>query len=107
MRTVPEHEYTTYPRRFNAYKWFKPLLVGLLFAVFYLILGLAVTLITKVLFGSSVASSGYDDMDFYSAAGVFYNAAAAFVFIPSLICAALIVRDRPVSSYWSSMGGWR
>ena len=65
MRAVTEHDYATYPRRFNAYKWYKSLLVGLLFLIF------------------------------------------AAIVIPCLFFAALIVRDRPVSSYFSSMGGWR
>ena len=40
MRGVTEHGYTTYPRRFEGYAWYKPLLVGLVFAVLYLILSL-------------------------------------------------------------------
>lgn len=103
-----EHEYTTYPRRFDAYRWYKPLLVGLLFLIFDAIFGLGlIELLTKALFGATVSSTGYDDMDFFSAAGAFNNGAAAAAVIPCLILAALIVKDRPVSSYFSSMGGWR
>ena len=108
MRTFAEHEYTTYPRRFNAYRWYKPLLVGLLMLLFDAILSLGlIDLLTKALFGTMVSSTGYDDMDFFSAAGAFNNGAAAAAVIPCLILAALIVKDRPVSSYFSSMGGWR
>ena len=107
MRTVSEHEYTTYPRRFATYKWYKPLLVGAMFIVFLLICITAVDLISKAAFGSIVTDTGYDDMDFFTAAGAFSNGAKAAVVIPCLILAALIVKDRPVSSYWSSMGGWR
>ncbi|MBO5556018.1 MAG: CPBP family intramembrane metalloprotease [Oscillospiraceae bacterium] len=46
-------------------------------------------------------------MDFYSAAGAFYQCVSAASVIPCLLLAAVIVRDRPISSYFSSMGGWR
>ena len=107
MRTVKEHEFTTYPRRFNTYKWYKPLVTGVLFLVFMLIASLAVDLISKAVFGSVVTDTGYDDMDLFTAAGAFSNGAKAAIFVPCLILAALIVKDRPVSSYFSSMGGWR
>lgn len=108
MRTVNEHDYATYPRRFYGYKWYKPLLVGLLFVVFNIIAMLAIDPLTKLLFSTTVnQTSGYDGMDFFSAAGAFNNGAAAAVVIPCLLLAALIVKDRPLSSYYSSMGGWR
>ncbi|HCK87618.1 MAG TPA: hypothetical protein DHW39_02300 [Erysipelotrichaceae bacterium] len=62
---------------------------------------------TSLIFHTTVTASGYDDLDFYSAAGVFFNGAMTAIYIPSLMSAALIVKDRPVSSYFSSMGGWR
>ncbi|MBR0418835.1 MAG: CPBP family intramembrane metalloprotease [Erysipelotrichaceae bacterium] len=107
MRTFTERDYITYPRRFKAYRWYKPLLVAVLFAVFLLISMFGIELITKVIFKTVVSDHGYDDMDFYSAPGAFYNGAMAAIVIPCLIFAALIVKDRPVSSYFSSMGGWR
>ena len=107
MKTVSEHDYATYPRRFNGYKWHKPLVVGLLYAVFNVITNVAIDQITKSLFSASISSTGYDDIDFFTAAGAFYNGAMAAMVAPCLILAALIVKDRPVSSYFSSMGGWR
>ena len=108
MRTVTEHGYATYPRRFAPYMWYKPLLTGLLFALFAAVFNLGfLGLITKVLFWAVEQSAGYDGMDFYSAGGAFYNGVSAASVIPCLFLAALIVRDRPVSSYLSSMGGWR
>jgi len=110
MKAPTEREYTTYPRRFNSYAWFKPLLVGVLYTVLSLVSMLAVTFLTKLLFGaasSADAAVGYDGMDFYTAAGAFENGAAAAAAVPSMLLAALIVRDRPISSYFSSMGGWR
>ena len=105
--TVEEREYTTYPRRFAGYKWYKPLLVGVLFVVFFLLFQLAIELVMDVALGGSANQSGYDDMDFFSTAGAFENGARAVVFIPALLFAARIVNDRPISSYFSSMGGWR
>ena len=107
MKTIAEHDFTTYPRRFDAYRWHKPLLVDLLFAVFIVIALFSIEAITRAVFGVSVSSTGYDDMDFFSAAGAFNNAATAAAVIPCLLLAALIVKDRPISSYFSSMGGWR
>ena len=82
MKTVSEHGYATYPRRFDGYKWYKPLLVGLLYAVFSIISMIVIELITKLLLSASVSSTGYDDMDFFTTAGAFYNGAAASVAMP-------------------------
>lgn len=106
---LDEHEFITYPRRFNGYSWFKPLLVGLIYGVLSIVFMLAVTALTRLLFGTGTVntSTGYDGMDFYTAAGAFENGATAAIAVPSILIAALIVRDRPISSYFSSMGGWR
>lgn len=107
MREIKEHDYATYPRRFATYKWFKPILTGLLFAVLSLFGMYAVDIITRLVFKQVVYSSGYDTMDFYSAAGAFNNGAMAALSVPCLLLAVLIVKERPISSYFSSMGGWR
>ena len=107
MRTITEHGYTTYPRRFVSYAWYKPLIVGVLFFVFAFICSVAIDPITKLIFGATGSSTGYDDMDFYTAAGAFNSTVEAVLPVMGLVIAALIVRDRPLSSYFSSMGGWR
>lgn len=107
MNTVNERDFTTYPRQFKAYRWFKPLLSGILSIIFAFLFAALVYLITSVAFHTNVSSTGYDDMDFYSAAGAFFNGAMMAIFIPSILLAAAIVKDRPRSSYFSSMGGWR
>ena len=53
------------------YRWFKPLLVGLLSVVFFFLFLSLVYLVTSLAFHTTVTSTGYDDLDFYSAAGVF------------------------------------
>ena len=75
MKTISERDFTTYPRQFKAYRWFKPLLTGLLFVLFFFLFVSFVYLITRPAFHTTVSSSGYDDLDFYSAAGAFFNGA--------------------------------
>ncbi len=107
METVKNREFTTYPRNFIRYRWFRPILVGLLLIVFYLLLASLVFLITSLVFHTTVTGTGYDDLNYYTAVGAFYNCSLSAIYIPSLLFAALIVKDRPFSSYFSSMGGWR
>lgn len=83
-------------------------MVGLIYFIFVFIMNIVViTLLMKTLFGTTVSSTGYDDMDFFTSAGAFQNGVSSATVIPCLLLAALIVRDRPISSYFSSMGGWR
>ena len=110
MKPVPEHEYPTYPRRFLSYRWFKPLLAGLLFAVLYLGSTVAIVLLGALNQGGlesvmKIAGS-YDTMDVSSGPGILLNLGSLAVAIPLLALTALIVRDRPFSSYSSARGGW-
>ena len=110
MRPVPEHEYPTYPRRFISYRWFKPLLAGLLFSVLYLGVNVAIVLAGAINQGGlesvmNIAGS-YDQMDVSSAPGILLNLGTLAIAIPLLALTALIVRDRPFSSYSSARGGW-
>ena len=110
MKPVPEHEYPTYPRRFISYRWFKPLLAGLLFAVLYLGSNVAIVLLGALNQGGlesvmKIAGS-YDTMDVSSGPGILLNLGSLAVAIPLLALTALIVRDRPFSSYSSARGGW-
>lgn len=107
MKMINDHDFATYPRQFKTYRWYKPLLVGLLFIVFYFLFASLVYLITSLVFHTTVSSTGYDNLDFYSVAGAFYNCAIEAIYIPSFALAAMIMKDRPFSSYLSSMGGWR
>lgn len=107
MKSVSKHDYPTYPRQFLAYRWFKPLLVALLFGVFFLLFTALVYLNTSLVFHTTVSSTSYDDLNFYTAAGAFFNCLMTAIHIPSFLFASLIVKDRPFSSYLSSMGGWR
>ena len=99
------YEYTTFPRAFVTYAWFKPLLVALLTAAFTLmIIGITVLigllwlgdpgLMGEVLTNST---SAY----FYSGPGLLIAAGGVAGFLPALALAERIVRGRPFSSYSS------
>ena len=104
------YEYTTYPLRFVTYKWYKPLLVGLLGFLFMLLFQI-VELVVAVAWAGDVnflysLSTNYDDMNPYTAPGALVLIGGVAALLPALAVAALIVRDRPFSSYSSSRGGW-
>ena len=103
-----QHEYVTYGRRFISYKWYKPLLVGL---VLGLIIGSGaicalVMLNHEAVEASGVLLNGYENMDVSSVTGVMVNLGGLAILIPLLWIASKIVKDRPFSSYSSSRGGW-
>ncbi len=110
MKPVPEHEYPTYPRRFISYRWFKPILVALIFFVLYMGATVAMVVAGAVQQGGIEnvmnIAGGYDNMDVASIPGILLNLGSLAIAIPILALAALIVRDRPFSSYSSARGGW-
>ena len=63
MRTFTERDYITYPRRFKTYRWYKPILIALLFGFFLVISMFSIELITKAVFKAIVDGQGYDDKD--------------------------------------------
>ena len=110
MKPVPEHEYPTYSRRFLSYRWFKPILVALLFFALYMGATVAMVVAGAIQQGGIEnvmdIAGGYDNMDVASIPGIMLNLGSLAIAIPILALAALIVRDRPFSSYSSARGGW-
>ena len=110
MKPVPEHEYPTYPRRFLSYRWFKPILVALLFFALYMGATVAMVVAGAIQQGGIEnimdIAGGYDNMDVASIPGILLNLGSLAIAIPILALTALIVRDRPFSSYSSARGGW-
>ncbi len=110
MKPVPEHEYPTYPRRFISYRWFKPILVALIFFVLYIGAGVVIVTAGAVSQGGIEnimdITGGYDNMDVASISGIVLNLGSLAIAIPILALAARIVGDRPFSSYSSARGGW-
>lgn len=112
-----KHVYPTYGRQFLAYRWYKPILVGLLFSIFYLLFTVALVIGMGVLQGVQTGSPdltelfeqlelGYDGMDLADPMQCLFSLGGLAIMIPSLWLASIIVRDRPFSSYSSSRGGW-
>ena len=104
------YEYTTFPRVFVTYAWFKPLLVGLLTAVFsFMILGITI-LIGLLWLGDPglviEALTSNSSPYFYSGPGLLMAVGGVSGMLPALALAERIVRGRPFSSYSSSRGGW-
>ena len=111
-RQIPAHEYGTYPLRFERYRWFKPILTGLIAFVIFLFLSNLVAGTAAALSGDlegflEAMAGGYDTFDAFSAAGALATLGSIAVMIPSILIASKIVRDRPFSSYGSAMGGFR
>lgn len=107
-------EYTTYPRTLEKYRWFKPVLTAILSVVFWFILQMVIFAAAYAASGSqagfgefmSNAGGGYDDMDVYSVAGILMSMGLIAAYIPALLFAMLITRERPVKTLFSSRGGW-
>ena len=112
-----EHSYPTYGRQFRSYRWYKPILVFILFALFFVLAGAALVFIVASASGTglngaignttnTIFSDSYDDMDLANMWQTVVNLGSVVLMIPALWLAAVIVRDRPYSSYSSSRGGW-
>ena len=101
-------DYITFPRTFEKYKWYKPLLVLVIGAIVYLVLQTLIFAILGIVYGfdviSPLVSGGYEALN--SELGSYISYLSVAIFIPSIYIASRIVRDRPFSSYSSSRGGW-
>ncbi|WP_296853702.1 CPBP family intramembrane glutamic endopeptidase [uncultured Methanobrevibacter sp.] len=101
-------EYITFPRTFEKYRWYKPILVFIIGAIIYLILSLILIAVFSAIYGENIMAQllrgGYEVMN--SEIGEIYSHLAIAIMIPSLYLATKIVKDRPFSSYSSSRGGW-
>lgn len=116
-----KHVYPTYGRQFDSYRWYKPVFTGALFAAIYMVLTLAGIMAVRIWAGAAagdttgtdtmnkmmeIISGGYDTMDMSDPLQSVLQLGSLAIAIPSLWLASLIVRDRPMSSYSSSRGGW-
>ena len=110
------YDFLTHPKNFKAYKWYKPLLVLLLTAVFFLILSNCMSVLIFIIETAqghdasklfAAVKGGYDSFNAYTLSGALFSLGSLAIFIPSLLFASLIVGDRPFSSYSSAKGGWR
>ena len=101
-------DYITFPRTFESYRWYKPILVFILGSIIYLILGTAITVSFYVIVGPdfvmSVFRGGYEVL--ISPMAIFFTDLLIIILIPAIYLASKIIKDRPFSSYSSSRGGW-
>ena len=101
-------EFITFPRSFEKYKWYKPILVFVLGLIIFLVLTLLITVIFSGIYGENIimqiTTGGYEALD--NEIGQIFTDLGVIIMIPSLFLATKIVKDRPFSSYSSSRGGW-
>ena len=113
-----EHSYPVYGRQFKSYRWYKPIIVGVLFVVVYLFLSLVLTVGVTFYVGKGLTpdalmpvlkdlvATNYDSMELANAWQSVISLGCVAMMIPALWLASVIVRDRPFSSYSSARGGW-
>ena len=94
-------EYITFPRSFEKYKWYKPILVFILTLIIFLVLSIVLTLVFKTIYGddliSKLMTGGYEILD--TEMGQIFTDLGVIILIPSLYLSTKIVKDRPFSSY--------
>ncbi len=102
-------DYITYPRTFDKYKWYRPLLTIIIAAILYFVFQILIAMIFSVIYGGSVVNSvlsgGYETLD-TSDASIYISYLSIFVFVPAIYIANRLVGKRPFSSIGSSRGGW-
>ncbi len=98
-------DYVTFPRTFENYAWYKPIIVFIIATILMFIIQGVVFLGIALVFGldelRTLGSSGLN-----SAFSIIITDLIIFMFVPALYVASKIVKDRPFSSYSSSRGGW-
>ena len=101
-------DYITFPKTFENYRWYKPILVFIVSLIITLILSAVILAVFYLLVGFDfirlVFQGGYEA--FNSPLAILFSDLIIIVFIPALYLASKIVKDRPFSSYSSSRGGW-
>lgn len=101
-------EFITFPKTFEKYKWYKPILVFIVGLILFAIFSVTIILACYGIYGESFVTSlingGYEVLN--SEAGLIVTDLGVIIMIPALYLATKIVRDRPFSSYSSSRGGW-
>lgn len=102
-------DYVTFPRTFEKYKWYKPLIILVLVAILYFVFQIILAVLFNTIYGGNVIGGivygGYETLN-TSDASVYFSYLSIAMLIPAMYIASKIVRDRPFSSYASSRGGW-
>lgn len=104
-------DYVTYPRQFVTYRWYRPLITGVLMAVILLVCSFILIEIVSAATGNSgsiteMIKGGYDTMDAYTGPGALLSLGNLALIIPVLALANKMAGRRTFKSYLSSRGGW-
>ena len=98
----PAPDYLTYPLCFDTWRWYKPLLTGLMVLALTAVSIIAASALL-VFLGVRAPERGTEAFAVYGALMSEYLSAAELLW---LFLASKAVKDRPFSSYASSRGGW-
>ena len=101
-------EFITFPKTFEKYRWYKPILVFIIGLILMFIFQGILLVVFGAIYGESamdiITGGGYEVLN--TNLGEIFSDLSVIVMIPALYIATKIVRDRPFSSYASSRGGW-
>ncbi|MBR3155734.1 MAG: CPBP family intramembrane metalloprotease [Methanobrevibacter sp.] len=101
-------DFITYPKTFEKYRWYKPILVFIIGLILMFIFQGILLVVFGAIYGESamdiITGGGYEVLN--TNLGEIFSDLSVIVMIPALYIATKIVRDRPFSSYASSRGGW-
>ena len=100
-------EFISFPKTFEKYKWYKPILVFIIGLIIMLILQGIILIVFSAIYGENIIelfTSGYEVLN--TEWGEIVSDLSVIIMIPALYIATKIVRDRPFSSYASSRGGF-
>lgn len=102
------YDFIRFPRTFDNYKWYKPILVFIIALISFFVFQLIVVICFSRIYGfdliNTLMGSGYEAMN--TEIGQIISDLSIIVIIPSVYIASKIVKDRPFSSYLSSHGGF-
>lgn len=102
-------DYVTFPRTFEKYKCYKPLITIVLVAILYFVFNTILTWVFQAIYGTNVidgvVNGGYETLN-ASDVSVYYSYLSMVIFAPAIYIASKIVGYMPFSSYSSSRGGW-
>ena len=100
-------EFISFPKTFEKYRWYKPILVFIIGLIIMLILQGIILIVFSAIYGENfieLFTSGYEVLN--TEWGEIVSDLSVIIMIPALYIATKIVRDRPFSSYASSRGGF-
>lgn len=98
-------EFISFPKTFEKYKWYKPILVFIIGLIIMLILQGIILIVFSAIYGENIIelfTGGYEVLN--TEWGEIVSDLSVIIMIPAVYIATKIVRDRPFSSYASSRG---